>query len=102
MNFSLLLSKITALVAVLFSLILAVPAFAQDATSSTTKRKDLIQEKQTARKELAQVKQTALQNYKAQAATREAALKTKLKAFRDQKKAVIAERVNTNLNNINT
>lgn len=102
MNFSVTLPKALSFIAILFSLILVIPVFAKDATPASTTRKDLIQEKVGARKELVQAKQTAVQNLKAQMATREAALKTRLKTFRDQKKAVVAERVSTNLNAINT
>lgn len=100
MNFSSLLTKIS--ISILICLGLAVPAFALDTTTPAVTKKDLLQERQENRKELAQTKQAAIQNLKAQAATREAALKLKLQAFRDQKKAAVAERVSTNLNNINT
>lgn len=94
------MKTLTTALAILFSLGLAIPAFAADSTPSTT-RKDLIKEKVETRKEVTQTKQTTIQNLKEQMATREAALKLKLKAFRDKKKATVAERVSTNLNNIN-
>lgn len=70
----------------------ALPAFGQNtliktATGTAAKRPGLIQQKVDTTKE--------------KLASRTAALKTKLQAFKDQQKAIIAERLNTNLNAIN-
>lgn len=70
----------------------ALPAFGQNtliktATGTAAKRPDLIQQK--------------LETAKENLASRAAALKTRLQAFKDRKKAVLAERINTNLNAIN-
>lgn len=73
------------------------PVFAQDATSST-KRIEKVKERVETRKEKVETRITAT---KEKMASREAALKEKLQAFRDKKKAEIAQRVNTNLNKIN-
>lgn len=85
--------------AILFSLfiILAYPVWAEDATSSTS-RKSTVQLKVDTRKELVQTRITDL---KEKMASREAAMKARLDAFKDKRKAQIAERVNTNLNKIN-
>lgn len=61
-------------------------AFAEDATSSTTRKEKVTQRKEDIREK---------------AASREAALKAKLQTFKDKQKATIAEKVNTNLNKIN-
>lgn len=86
----------------IFSLVLifiyANSAFAQDATSTATTRKEKVQQRVETRKETAEQRITAL---KEKAASREAAMKAKLQTFRDKQKAQIAERVNTNLNKIN-
>lgn len=70
----------------------ALPAFGQNtliktATGTAAKRPDFIQQK--------------LEITKENLASRAAALKTRLQAFKDQKKAGLAERINTNLNAIN-
>ncbi len=76
-------------VSILLAIILtaAYPAFAIDGTRVATQRKELAQER--------------IDNIKEKMASREAELKTKLSKFKDQQKARIAERVNTNLNMIN-
>lgn len=107
MSFSSLLKKLS--IGILICLGLAIPALAQTpiksgpttATSPAATRKELVQQKTEVRKDFLEAKRTAVANLKEKMATREAALKTKLKAFRDQKKATVAERVNTNLNGIN-
>lgn len=76
----------------------ALPAFGQDtsiktATGTAARRPDLIQQKQVLLKEVETAKEKL--------ASRAAVLKTRLQAFKDQKKAVLAERINTNLNAIN-
>jgi Skp family chaperone for outer membrane proteins len=73
------------------------PVFAVDATSSTTRREALAQ-KLEARKDSIADKIAAM---KEKIASKEAALKTRLAAFKDKRKAEIADRVNTNLNRIN-
>jgi hypothetical protein len=72
--------------------------FAEDATTSATTKKEFIQQRIDTRKENAQNRMDAL---KERIATREAALKARLQTFRNKTKAVIAERVNTTLGNIN-
>ncbi len=65
-----------------------IPAFAEDGASPAAKiRKSLP----------AQIVNTRVEKI----ASRTAALKTKLEAFRDKNKAAAAERINTNLNTIN-
>ena len=84
------------------------PVWAEDATSSTT-RKDRIKERIETRKEnIKERVETRKENVaqridsrKAAMASREAALKAKLDAFKDKRKAEITERVSTNLNKIN-
>lgn len=82
------LSRITAIL--IFSCLLifaAYPVLAKDATTPATLRKEKVMEKIETRKE--------------KMASREAALKAKLEKFKDKKKAEVADRVNTNLNEIN-
>lgn len=89
------LRKIT-IIAALFSFSLAIPcavlaqalpASRQDATSTGTTRKDRVLQR--------------IDTVKEKLATREAALRKKLDAFRDKRKAEVAQRVNDNLNQIN-
>lgn len=92
-------------------MILAFPAIAQDSSPSavrpTVKEKrlnTLDAKKQVAQQRLETKKeniQTKIETTKAKIASRAAALKTRLQNFRDQNKAVLAERINTNLNNVN-
>lgn len=91
------LKTIAVLVCLVAFVLLLPPVFAQDATSSTT-RKEKVQQRIDTKKEKVETRVTAMRE---KMATREAALKTKLGAFRDKKKAEAAERVNTNLNRIN-
>lgn len=80
------------------------PVFAKDATASTTGRGSLETRKTNtlqridAKKQVVTDRATAIRE---KIASREAVLKEKLQKFRDQKKAEVAERVNTNLNKIN-
>ena len=71
--------------AVIFSLILifAYPIWAQESRSGVTSRS------------------VKIDTLKERLATREAALKAKLQAFKDKKKAEVTERISTNLNRIN-
>ncbi len=92
------MKTLTATLAIIFSLGLVYPTFAQETTNSTTNRKEVIKERVETRKDKTQERITTL---KEKAASREAALKTRLQTFRDKKKATVAERVSTNLNNIN-
>lgn len=90
-------------------LIVSYPVWAQESTSTGTTRKNRVQERvETKRenvKERVETRKDAvaerMEDRKAAIATREAALKTKLAAFRDKKKAEVVDRVNTNLNRIN-
>lgn len=79
--------KIT-IIAALFSFSLAIPCavLAGDATSSTTRREKVREKVEVVKEKMS---------------TREAALKAKLAAFKDKRKAEIADRVNTSLNQIN-
>ncbi|MDP3733284.1 MAG: hypothetical protein Q8Q91_01965 [Candidatus Daviesbacteria bacterium] len=80
--------KILALL-IVFSLVFisTCAAYAKESTGTATTRKGKVQEKIEVRKEAV--------------ATRAAALKDKLKNFRDQKKASAAARISENLNKIN-
>lgn len=87
------------------AVILIKPTFAQDATSTSTARKDKIEARKTAIQQKIETRKENIQNkiaaVREKMASREAALKAKLEAFKDKRKAQIAERVNTNLNKIN-
>ncbi len=76
----------------------AYPAFAQDSTAAGTARRQLIQQKINIKQERVENKAEAL---KEKVASKTAALRLKLQVFKDQKKAGIAERINSNLNRIN-
>jgi hypothetical protein len=67
------------------------PAFAQE-------RKDIVKQRVETRKELATLRRADVME---KMASREAALKLKLDTFRDQRKATVAAKINTNLNKIN-
>lgn len=74
------------------------PVFAQDSATPSSARKQLLEKNLETRKEkiankIATIKETQ--------ASREAILRTKLQAFKNQKKASAAARINTNLNQIN-
>ncbi len=99
------------LAAIAVWVVLALPAYAQDtATSAATapvkkdriqavkERQQVAQQRIEAKKENIQAKVAAT---KERIASKAAALKTRLQSFRDQKKAEIADRLNTNLNNVN-
>ena len=78
--------------------ICAYPAFAQITATSSTTRREAVKEKIETRKEnIAQ----RLDDKRTRIATKEAALRTRLNAFKNQKKATAAARINENLNNIN-
>jgi hypothetical protein len=93
------MSKLSTILVSLFLLTaISFPVFAkdlptkrQDSTSAGTIRKPLIQQNIN----------TKLELLKENIASKTAALKVKLEAFKDKRKAIIAERVNTNLNTIN-
>ncbi len=92
------------ILAILFSAILfwAFPIRAEDATSTGSSRKILVQQKVETRIETNKENtQEKIANLKDKMASREAAMKAKLDAFKDKRKAQTAERVNTNLNQIN-
>lgn len=74
------------------------PLPAQVATSTAAARNQLVQQRIETQKENVENRIAAM---KEQIASREAALKAKLQAFKDKKKAQIADRVNTALNRIN-
>lgn len=76
------------------------PILAIDATSSTRPllKKEKVEERIEAKKGKVE---TRIQNVREKMASREAVLKAKLQGFKDQKKALLAEKVNTNLNKIN-
>lgn len=73
-----------------FVIILTSNTFAKDASSSTTPREKLLNQKNT-----------IIQNVGEKIASKEAVLKAKLDAFKDKRKAEIAQRVSSNLNKIN-
>lgn len=81
-------SKVSATLASLFLLAsVAFPVMAQNATTGASLRKPAIPQKINIRQE--------------KVASKTAALKLKLQTFKDQNKAKIADRLNTNLNKIN-
>lgn len=80
----------SALFFILLLIILASSVLAQDASAPATR-------KQTAQEKLI----TKRENIAEKMASKAAALKTRLQNFKDQKKAVVAERINTNLNKVN-
>ena len=89
-------------IAVLFTslfLLAAYPVIAQDATSSTKTRREVVKEKAETRKDNMESRIAALRE---KVATKEAQLKARLDAFKDKKKAQVAERVSTNLNKVNS
>jgi len=92
-------NKKTAVLAALASTILLIsPVLAKDSTTSSTIRKEAVQQRIETKREIAQ---TRIENIREKMASREALLKSKLDGFRDRKKATAAARINTNLNNIN-
>lgn len=86
-----LLKVVASIITLALILVLSYPALAQDATTPASVRKDRVQQKATDRV-------TAI---KERVATKEAALKARLEAFKDRKKAEVVDRLNKNLNNIN-
>lgn len=96
------MARISAIFIILCLLLIAAyPALAQDATSSTTNRdvrKEKVQQRVETRKENVETRIAAIRE---KIASKEAALKLRLEAFKDKRKAQIAERVNTSLNKIN-
>jgi len=74
------------------------PIIRKGATASGATGTGVIKQRLETRKENIEDRITAMRE---KLASRAAALKTKLQTFKDQRKAVVAERVNTNLNNIN-
>lgn len=100
----------TILIGLSVLLVFSYPVFAEDqttrsatdtaaykATSSAAYKKQLILNKGPRQESL----EKQIETMKEKLATRAAALKTRLQTFRDKKKAEIAERVNTNLNQKN-
>lgn len=81
------LPKISAILILLSLLFAAFPVWAKESTSGATNRRENIQDR--------------IDNMRAKIASREAILRAKLQKFKDQRKAEVAERVNTNLNRIN-
>jgi len=104
-------SKVTTLLIVLSTLTFtAYPVFAETSSNTTTgslrqnatnealiKRK-ITQERVEAKKDKIEEK---ISDFKEKMASREATLKAKLEAFKDQRKAQIAKRISDNLNKIN-
>ncbi len=74
--------------------------FAQDSTPGATVRMNRPLTTPRIEKRMDNL-QTRMDGFRVKMASREAALKLKLDNFKDQKKAQIAQRVNTNLNQIN-
>lgn len=90
--------------------VLIKPVKAVDSTSSTApKRVEKVQQRIETRKDKIETRVASkeakmterVDQMKAKMASREAAFKAKLEAFKDKRKAQVAERVNTNLNKIN-
>lgn len=92
-------------------LLLTTPVLAEDSTTTAATRPAIQQKIETRKasieqRRLAEASRAAmfgqkLEDMKAKIASREAAVKAKLQQFKDQRKASIALRVNTNLNKIN-
>lgn len=94
-----LISKLTILILLtLFLILLSANVLAEDATTSSTTRRDKIEDRVEARRLNVSEKLMMLRE---KIATKEAALKTKLNTFRNKQKAQIAERINKTLANIN-
>lgn len=98
---------------ILIALTFSTAAFAQDTllttatgAATTTTQSDRLDQKRDAAIKKLEERRAALdqkvENREAKIATRTAQLKAKLQAFKNQKKAEIAERVSTNLNRVNT
>lgn len=90
------MKKILPVVLVLFAALYLnpiYPVFAQQNTSALQRLK--------ARQQLAATNSTLLSDFREKAASRAAELKQKLANFRDQRKATLAEKINTNLTKIN-
>ncbi len=91
--------KTVFIAAVLFvSLLVTQVVLAEDSTSGGTVRKERFSQK--IEKRIDNI-QTRIDAMKEKLASREATLKLKLQTFKDKHKAEIAQRVNTNLNQIN-
>lgn len=91
-------SKFTAAIAGLSFLATVVnPVFAVDATTAATTKRPALQKAVTARENT----EKRIATIQDKIASRAAALKERLQKFKDQKRAVIAERVNANLNKVN-
>lgn len=91
-------------------LIAAYPVLAEnDATPAAVAPREKVQDRIEARKENVKERietrkenmEMRIANMKERVASKEAVLKARLEAFKDKRKAQIAERVNTNLNRIN-
>ncbi|MBI2597503.1 hypothetical protein HYW41_05075 [Candidatus Daviesbacteria bacterium] len=101
---------ISILITIILAAIIAYPAIAQEASTSTAPaKKEQLRPAAEARKaniqQAAEVKKENIQNrigpVKAKIASREANFKNKLLIFKDKRKAEIVDRVNTNLNKVN-
>lgn len=92
------MNKKSAIVITLASAIfLVTPTFAQD---SSTQRLSIENKRLEMASKSSMVRQK-IENVRTKIASREASVKLKLAKFKDQQKAAVAERVNTNLNKIN-
>ena len=98
----------TAIIASVIILASSVPAFATDASSSTTRKEKALEKIETRKEKVTQRIETASDRLASRAAimrekiaSREAALKTKLAKFKDQKKAKRVEAIDQTLTNIN-
>lgn len=93
------LSRISAiLIFICLTAIATSPVWAKESTSGATNRRDKIQGRVETRRENIQDR---IDNVRAKIASREAMLRARLQKFKDQRKAEVAQRVNTNLNRIN-
>lgn len=83
-----------------FSLLAAssYPVFAKDSTNAATIKRPIVAQRLTTE---IQKLENKMEDLRIRQASREAVLKTKLEAFKDQKKATISARVSANLNQIN-
>lgn len=93
------LSRLSAiLIFICLTAIATFPVWAKESTSGATNRRDKIQGRVETRRENIQDR---IDNMREKVASREAQLRAKLQKFKDQRKAEVADRINTNLNRIN-
>lgn len=91
------------LAAILSALVLSVsPLSLAKETASTHSTREKIETRKEKVRDKKEKIETKIENLREKTASKEAALREKLAKFRDTKKAAVVERVNINLNQINT